>query len=186
MKGLIPISLVAALALPPLAGAQQEGAASFLKQAAETNLAEQEMAEVAQERAARKEVKEYAEHIQQEHERANEKLQSIADKKNVELPDEPSTMHQRQKERLSKLEGQAFDQAYLKAQVEAHQKAIKTFEQQAKAAQDPEVKQYAQQNLPTLREHLKQAQMLQQQIAQQKPRSGAAGQSPGSQDDRQR
>lgn len=167
MNGLIHVSLFAgALALAPLASAaQDEGATSFLQQAAETNIAEQEMAEVAQERAAREEVKNYAKHLEQDHEKANQKLKSIAEEKNVELPDEPSKTHKQQTERLSELEGPAFDQAYLKAQVQAHQKAIKTFEQQAQSAQDPQVRQYAEQTLPTLREHLKQAQQLQKQAA---------------------
>lgn len=170
MKELARVSFVTTVfVLASHAWAQDQAATSFLQQAAETNIAEQEMAEVAQERAAREDVKEYAKHIEQDHEKANEKLKSIAERKNVELPDEPNKPHKQQKEQLSKLEGAAFDRAYLKAQVQAHQKTIKTFEQQARTAQDPEVKQYAQQALPTLREHLEQAQQLQQQSAGQSP-----------------
>lgn len=173
MKGLVRLSLLASgLAFAPWAWSQDQGASSFLKQAAETNVAEVELAEVAQERAARKEVKEYAQHLERDHEKANEELEQIADKKNVELPDEPDPTHKRQKEQLSKLEGPEFDQAYLKTMVEGHQKAIKNFEQAAKTAQDPEVKQYAQQNLPTLREHLKQAQQLQKQTQGRKQPQG--------------
>lgn len=166
MKGLARSLAIVAFSAAPFAWSQDQGASSFLKQAAETNIAEVELAEVAQERAARKEVKEYAQHLEQEHQRANEKLKSIADKQDVELPDEPSKIHKQQKERLSKLEGPAFDQAYLKNMVQGHQKAIKTFEQAAKSAQGPEVKQYARQTLPTLRGHLQQAQQLQQQQGQ--------------------
>ncbi|HEX7044461.1 MAG TPA: DUF4142 domain-containing protein [Burkholderiales bacterium] len=164
MKGIRWIPIVA-LVLAPLALAQQEGAASFFKQAAEINVAEQEMAELAQERAAGDAVKKYAERMIEEHEQANEKLQSLAEKRDVELPDEPGARHKQQAQRLSKLEGKAFDQAYMESQVQAHQEAIKMFEQQAKTAQDPDAQRYAQQMLPALRAHLKHAQQLQKQAA---------------------
>lgn len=168
MKGLnVPVLFGTALAFAPLAWAQEEGVSSFLQQATEVNMAEMELAEVAEERAGSDEVKEYAEHLAQDHEKSNEKLESIAEQKDVELPDEPGAMHQQQKERLSKLEGQAFDRAYLDSMVREHQKTIQRFEQQAKTAQDPQVKQYAAETLPTLREHLKQAQQLQEQTQQQ-------------------
>jgi len=164
MKGLARLSLLAGiLALAPYAWSQDEGASSFLKQAAEGNLAEVELAEVAQERAARPEVKEYAQNLEREHEKTNEKLKSIAEQKDVELPDEPGQTHEQLKEQLSDLQGQAFDQAYLKTMVQEHQKTIQSFEQQAKTAQDPEIKQFAEQTLPTLRAHLKQAEQLQKQ-----------------------
>lgn len=182
MKGIARLVLMGtALVFAPLTwaqGKQDQQAQSFLKQAAEANIAEVELGEVAQERAARKEVKEYAQHLQKEHKMSIEKLESIASKKDMELPDEPNASQKKMKERLSKLEGPAFDKAYLDAMVKDHQKNIKTFEQQAKSAKDPEVKQYASQTLPTLREHLKQAQQLQKQSQrqpQQQPR--AQGQS---------
>lgn len=168
MKGLNLLVLFGtALAFAPLAWSQDEGVSSFLQQAAEVNMAEMELAEVAEERAASDEVKEYAEHLAEDHENANEKLESIAEQKNVELPDEPGATPKQQKERLSKLEGPAFDRAFLDTMLREHQKAIKNFEQQAKTAQDPQVKQYAAETLPTLREHLKQAQQLQKQTQQQ-------------------
>lgn len=164
MKGLIRLSLpsfVAALVFAPAAWALDEGSSSFMKEAAQGGIAEVELAEVAQERAARKEVKELAKKIEDHHKKANDQLKSIAEKKDVDLPDEPAKQHQQTKERLEKLEGQQFDQAYLKTMVQEHQKDIKKFEQQAKSAKDPDVQRFASQTLPTLREHLKQAQALQ-------------------------
>lgn len=175
MKGLTRLSLpafVAAFALAPAAWAADEGVSSFLKEAAQGGIAEVELAEVAQERATRKEVKELAKKIEDHHKKANDQLKSIAKKKDVDLPDDPAEQHKQTKERLEKLEGPQFDQAYLKTMVQEHQKDIKKFEQQAKA-KDPDVQQFASQTLPTLREHLKQAQTLQKQSS----RSPGQGQS---------
>jgi putative membrane protein len=144
---------------------QNQAISAFVKQAAETNAAEIAMAEVAQERASNDNVKHYAKHLQQEHELATERLQQIAQKKNVDVPNEPNRMHKEQTNRLSQLQGAEFDKAYIDAQVKAHQQAIRVFEQQAKSAQDAEIRQYAQMHLPTLREHLEQAQLLQKQTA---------------------
>lgn len=177
MKGFIslPLSIVA-LTLAPFAWSQDQAATSFIKQAAEINAAEIEMAEVAESRASNEDVKHYAKHLGQEHKLATEKLQQIAQKQNAEVPEEPSKMHKEETERLSKLEGPAFDKAYLDSQVKAHQQAIKKFEQQAKAAQSPEIQRYAQMHLPTLREHLQQAQLLQKQTAGQAKQQGQSKQ----------
>ncbi|BAU47495.1 membrane protein [Sulfurifustis variabilis] len=164
MKGLIRSSVspfVAALVFAPAAWALDEGSSSFLKEAAQGGLAEVELAEVAQERAARKEVKDLAKKIEDHHKKANDQLKSLAENKDVELPDEPAKQHKQTKEQLEKLKGAQFDQAYLQTMVQEHQKDIRKFEQQAKSAKDPEVKQFASQTLPTLKEHLKQAQALQ-------------------------
>ena len=163
MKGL---AFIVSLLLGTIAHSawSQGETSSFLQQAAEANLAEVDLAEVAQERAARPEVKEYARHLKQAHEQASEAIKSIAERKNVALPDEPAKMRQQQKEQLSALDGKAFDQAYLKTMIREHEKSIRTFEQQAKnAQQDPDVQQYARQTLPALRQQLGQARLLQQQ-----------------------
>lgn len=159
------VSLLAGVLLSaPLAWAEQQQASAFLKHAAETNVAEMALAELAQENASNKDVRNYAYHIQQDHELANETLQPIAEKHNVELPEEPNKMHKQQQERLSNLEGKAFDREYLKTMIEGHKKAIQKFEQQAQTAQDRQVKQYAELRVPQLRAHLEQAQILQKYV----------------------
>lgn len=170
MKGLMRTLLgVVALAVAPFVLAQQEPqVSSFLEVAAQDNIAEVEMAEMAQERAASDDVKYYAKQIQQSHELAQERLEAIAEKKNVELPDEPGKMHKQEAQQLSQFEGEQFDRQYVQTMVQGHKKAIEKFEQQAQSAQDPEVKQYAKQTLPTLRAHLEMGQQLQQQMQAQR------------------
>jgi putative membrane protein len=62
-------------------------------------------------------------------------------------------------DQVSKLKGIEFDRAYTKDMVSCHEKAIEQFEIEAKNGMDTEVKAWAEKWLPTLREHLKLAQL---------------------------
>lgn len=165
MKGIVHLLFGAgALALAPFALAQQQQQqSSFLERAAQDNMAEMELAEMAQERAASDGVKYYAKQLQASHEVANERLQNIAEQQNVELPDEPNEQQKQTQEKLSELEGEQFDRQYLQAMIEDHKKTIELFKQQAQSAQDPEVQNYAKQTLPALQAHLEMAQQIQQE-----------------------
>ena len=55
---------------------------------------------------------------------------------------------------MQQLSGAEFDQAYMDEMVKDHEKDIAAFEQQAQAGQDPELRAFAEEALPTLREHL--------------------------------
>jgi putative membrane protein len=61
-------------------------------------------------------------------------------------------------EGLSKLSGREFDRAYMEEMVKDHQKNIAEFQDQSERTEDPEVKNWAAQTLPTLKEHLQLAQ----------------------------
>jgi putative membrane protein len=66
---------------------------------------------------------------------------------------------------MQQLSGAEFDQAYMDEMVKDHEKDIAAFEQQAQAGQDPELRAFAEEALPTLREHLELAKEIQSQIA---------------------
>lgn len=135
----------------------------FLKEAAVDGIAEVELAEVAQERASN-DVKELANRIKQDHAQANQQLKSLASDKGAELPTSMDRKHKREKDRLAKLQGQEFDRAYVDAMIKDHKQAIREFEKQARDAKDPEVKAFAAQTLPTLKQHLEQAQQIQKDL----------------------
>jgi putative membrane protein len=143
----------------------------FTTNASVANLAEIQLAELAQQKASAGEVKQYAQHLRQDHQRATEKLNALAAQKGAQLPAELDAQRKREKERLAKLEGAAFDKAYIDLMVKDHKKSISEFEKQAERGNDAELKQFAAQALPKLREHLNQAQQLQSQLKQSEKRS---------------
>ena len=62
--------------------------------------------------------------------------------------------------------GAAFDEGFVAAQIKAHEDAIGLFHQQSTIGVDPDLKAFAAQQLPALREHLQQAQDLRRTMRQ--------------------
>jgi putative membrane protein len=61
---------------------------------------------------------------------------------------------------LGKLSGKAFDREFLKTMISDHTRDISEFERVANQATNPDIKQFASEALPTLRDHLKMARDL--------------------------
>lgn len=153
-----------AMAYATAAAAADATTQRFAQQAAVDGIAEVELADLALERASSNEVKALANHIKQDHQQANDKLKSIASSKGVDVPAQTDDKHRREKERLAKLQGNEFDQAYVKAMIKEHEKDIKAFEKQAKGGKDPELKAFATEALPKLRAHLDHAKQIEKQL----------------------
>lgn len=65
---------------------------------------------------------------------------------------------------LKSLEGAAFDRAFIDHMVMSHEKSVEMFDTQSDEGKDPEVKNWAEKKLPTLRAHLKIAKDLQDKL----------------------
>jgi putative membrane protein len=128
--------------------------ASFVKEASAGNQAEIALAQLAQTKSQSSEVKDLAQMIQKDHQQAQEKLQTIAQAHNVTLDTTPTWTQRREQSKLEKLSGAEFDQQYTKDMLEDHATDIKKFEKASQNIEDTDVKQYAQQTLPTLQTHL--------------------------------
>jgi putative membrane protein len=163
MKWSVVFGLVALLGAST-ASAGQEGAGkannttTFLTHAAQDGEAEIEMGKLAQEKAADAKVKDFGARMQKDHGNANAELRAIAAKKGLTIPGGPGP-HAAMKNKLEKLQGAAFDQAYMRGMVDDHTKAVKEF-QMATNSPDADVKAFASKTLPTLQEHLKLAQEI--------------------------
>ena len=75
---------------------------------------------------------------------------------------------------MSKKDLENFDQAWLGMMANEQQKDIAMFSRHARAGQDPELKAFLVQTLPTLQEHLKLVQAAQKKIAGTAPASSTA------------
>ena len=159
--GTIMLSLAA---MPALA---QEAAKSstakrandaFVLNAAKDGMAEVELGKLGVEKASRDEVKKFAQRMADDHSKANDELKSLAEKKAITLPTSVDAKHKATQDRLAKLSGAAFDRAYMQDMVSGHRKAVAAFRTESKSGKDADVKAWAAKTLPTLEEHLKQAQ----------------------------
>jgi putative membrane protein len=72
-------------------------------------------------------------------------------------------MHAMAQQSIDRLEGlskEEFDRAFIQEMVQDHRKAVDKFDQASKNLNDPELKAFAAKHLPTLRDHLSEAQKL--------------------------
>lgn len=133
----------------------------FIKDAAVDGLYEVEIGKIASERASDPAVKSFAQMLVTHHSAANDELKQLASARNVEVPTELPMLKRRSVERLSKMSGSEFDREFVnKVAIKEHQKDIKRFEEASREAKDPEVRAWAAKTLPTLRQHLADAQKL--------------------------
>ncbi len=133
---------------------------TFLKKAAQGGLAEVELGQLAVQKASSDQVKQFGQRMVDDHSKANDQLKQVAEQEHVKLPTKPDAKDLATKARLEKLSGKEFDQAYMSDMVKDHKKDVAEFEKESKSATDPNVKSFAEQTLPTLREHLAQAQQI--------------------------
>jgi putative membrane protein len=69
-------------------------------------------------------------------------------------------------QRLRSAQGAQFNQLYAQEMVREHQNAVDRIANYAQQGDNPQLKQYASQLLPTERQHLQEAQQLQRQVGQ--------------------
>jgi putative membrane protein len=124
-----------------------------------------ELGRLAQQRATRPEVKEFAEMAIRDHEKAASELKQIASKHNIPMDTGEQNEHNDLRERLSKLSGEEFDREYVKTMVEEHKEAVNELERKAND-ENPEVRQWASNTLPTVRQHLERAQQIEKSLGQ--------------------
>jgi putative membrane protein len=136
----------------------------FAMKAAQGGLAEVELGRLATEKASSDEVKKFGQRMVDDHSKANDELKSEAQKKNITLPSSVDAKDKALMDRLSKLSGAAFDRAYMSAMVKDHRTDVAEFQNEASNGHDADLKAWAAKTLPTLQDHLKQAESVDQAV----------------------
>lgn len=141
--------------------------AEFVKKAGAAGLAEVDVGKLGAQRATNPEVKAYAAKMVTDHTKGNKELTAAAKAKNLQVPSEPDLMHKAVKEKFEHQKTDAdFDHDFMQHMVRDHEKVIELYQN---AANDPNVdadlRAHANKTLPTLQEHLKEAQRLEAQLA---------------------
>ena len=126
----------------------------FMRRAAQANMAEIELSQLALQQADSEEVKQYAQRMIQEHTQATTRLSQLAHQKGVNLPTALDAQHQAIREQLEQLSGERFDQEYMRVMENDHVQAVTLFQNAARQAQDRDVKRFANNTLPRLHTHL--------------------------------
>jgi putative membrane protein len=132
----------------------------FMRDAAAGGMMEVELGRLAAERAASADVKAFGQRMVTDHSKANQQLMQLATSKGMTLPRELPADMQAQRDKLARLSGAEFDRMYMQHMVKDHKKDVAEFEKQAEKGADAALRTFAQETLPTLREHLTLAESL--------------------------
>ena len=133
---------------------------TFVTQAASGNMLEIQAGAMAAQNAQNTAVKAYGQHMVQDHSQASTELASIANSKQLSVPTALTEKHQAQLNALKPLTGSAFDKAFMTLMVASHQEQVSLFEQASIGVNDDDLRAFAGNKLPVLREHLQGAQQL--------------------------
>jgi len=132
----------------------------FVTKAAEGGKSEVELGRLAEQKGQSQDVKDFGKRMVTDHSKADQNLKEVAQKEGVTLPDRMDPESAALKQKLEKLSGAEFDKTYMNAMVKDHEKDIAEFKREASMAQNPQIKSFAEQTLPTLEEHLKLAKQI--------------------------
>jgi putative membrane protein len=147
----------------------------FITAAAQDNLTEVQLAELAMKQSQNDQVHQFAERMIKDHGKANQQLTALAQQKNIVVGKQLDPEHSAVVQRLSTKSGADFDAAYAKEMANDHKKAVALFKR-ASNTKDPLLAQFAKETLQTLEEHKQMADTLNSKI-----RSAAAKPSSSSQ-----
>jgi putative membrane protein len=139
---------------------------------------EAKASEMALQRASNPQVRQFAQRMVEDHKKANAELERLGEQKGLEVSFAPDQMHRATSAHLMKLNGSEFDKAYMDSMVSGHAFVVSKFENEAAMGKDPEIKAWAQRNLPKLREHLQMARSILDNLGGP-PARAAQGSEPG-------
>ncbi len=125
----------------------------FIIQASIGNLQEVAMGRLAAEQAVSPDVKAFAQRMVTDHSNAEAQLMQLIQSKGFQIPRE-ATDPPIEDMMLKNTPAKDFDKVYVHMMVPDHRQTIQLFEKYALTGKDPDVKAYAQQTLPVLKEHL--------------------------------
>ena len=134
----------------------------FLARAYADGMAEVEFGRMALQKASNDTVRQFAQRMVDEHTKTNEQLKRFAQTKGAVLTDNLDPAHRARRAAMEKLDGEAFDRAYIQGQIRDHRGAVERYRGQARGGRDEELKKFAADTLPTLREHLEKARSMAQ------------------------
>ena len=174
-KALIPVTFIGALLLIASCGNDQkledtknvaeqhndekfdndmkEKDAQFLVDAAEGNMKEIQLGQLAQKKGTNTHVKELGKMMEDAHTKSQKDLVALAKVKGITIPTSPTKDVKDAYDKLDKKSGKDFDKTYADMIVDAHVESIDTYEKAAADSRDSEITNWASKTLPELRKH---------------------------------
>lgn len=131
----------------------QTDAAHFVQQAAQGGRFEVDSSNLVLLKGVTGKMKDFAQMMLDDHGKANAELEKLAKAKGLSMPSALDTQHQAKLDELSKLDGAELESAYRSAQIQAHDDALRLFQDASEHCSDKELREFAKSTLPTLQKH---------------------------------
>jgi putative membrane protein len=132
----------------------REHDSEFAVEAADLNLLEVQLGNLAIANATSPQVKQFAVMIVDEHNKASEELKSIARASNISIPATLSERGMKTYNHMVQKKGTAFDTEYIDLMVNGHEQAIQRFKEEADEGKDSLLSGWASEKLSILQHHL--------------------------------
>lgn len=141
---------------------------SFAKSAALGNATEIAMGKLAIDKATNPRVKEFGETLVKDHGGANDKLLGLDVVKgwNITLPTDQAS--QKAEKMMSGQQGADFDSHFIHHMIRGHEKNVAKYQEAIDDVKNDELKAYAQETLPVIKEHLRVAKSIATEVGEKK------------------
>jgi putative membrane protein len=146
---------------------------SFMKEAMMGDMAEIQLAQLAQQKASSDQVKQFAQRMIDDHTKLEAQMKPLAQQFGVDAPSDLDSKHKSLQSRLQGLSGDKFDQEYMKAMVADHREDDQKFLREENSAKSPELKNAVTQAEPIIAEHLRMAQDIDKSLKGKGSNSGS-------------
>lgn len=138
------------------------GDSTLMRRMAESHLGEIQLAALAEEISTDPKIRTYAQTLLDDHYAALGELRKMAGDKGVVVPGGPDTDQAAAVAKLARLTGDEFNRQFVtSAGIEAHDQAVKLYDEAARRAKDEDLQAYAGKTGQVVAKHLQMAQQLQ-------------------------
>lgn len=144
----------------------------FIKEAAADNQFEIQLGQAVEQKAQNQQVKQLAQQMVQDHQQAQQQLEQVAKQMNMQVPTELDQWQRDKLQYMQRHQGEMLERAFTFDEVGAHHSDILRYQYEAEHAQNEQLKQYAQQTIPTLEKHMR---LAEQAAEQWVPQARTAG-----------
>jgi putative membrane protein len=153
------VCCIALCSIPAMGQKNEKGATmrdqQFVDFAAQTDMVEANLGQLAQNNGSAQSVKDFAQQLTTDHTSDYGALATVAKQANLTMPTAIDAEHNKVMiDPFQKLNGTPFDRKYIQEMIAGHTKAIAIYKKEAGDAENPALKSYAEQTLPTLQKHL--------------------------------
>jgi putative membrane protein len=133
---------------------------TFVDFAGQTDMLEAHLGQMAQDKAAKQDIKDYGQMLTTDHTNDYNQLTAAATKAGATVPKGIDAAGNKMIAPFEKAKGATFDRRFLHDMIAGHEKAIAKYKAEIEHGQSTDLKTYAQQTLPTLEKHLRDARDL--------------------------